>query len=86
MLPDNLGNGVAYVSFQNDLRDREGIYALKGALLCDLSASKVQSLRASATFNGPFTYKYRVWGHMYYFNILTTTGKPIYYIYITRIE
>ena len=86
LLPDNLGNGIAYVAFQNDLRDKEGIYALKGALLCDLSANKVQQLKASATFSGPFTYKHRVWGRVYYLNILTTTGKPIDYIYITRIE
>lgn len=64
----------------------DAIYQLDGGLLCELSADKVRGLAPSAEWQGPFTYKYRVWGSLYTLHALTFTGQPISFFYITRIE
>jgi len=76
-----LNNGYPTVEQMPD-----AIYRMHGGLICSLSASKLEGLAPSAELEGPFTYKYRVWGNQYNLHAITLTGAPITYFYITRIE
>ncbi len=79
------GSYVTAVYFEEPL---PGNYLIQEVRLCNLSRNKVSGLQPAAIIGGNFaTYKYRVWGKLYYDpDYQTLTATPIEFLYIDRID